>query len=127
MQTKKNFNSSKSLLAVLAASSLFVLAGCSGNPPTVQMAVATQAVNAAQTAGATEYAPVEMQSARQKLNAAEKADFEKDYKKAESLAEQAEWDARVAERKAQAEKVKRAVVDAEHGVQELRNESLRDK
>ena len=124
MQTKK-LNSSKSLLAVFAASSLLALAGCSGNPPTAQLAVTTQALNAAETAGAAEFAPVEMQSARQKMNDAEKADFEKDYKKAKDLAEQAEWDARVAERKAQAAKVQRAVDDAEHGVEELRNEGLR--
>ena len=125
MHTKKKSNSPKSLLAALAATSMLVLAGCSGNPPTTELAVATQALNAAETAGATEFAPVEMQSARQKMNDAEKADFEKDYKKAKDLAEQAEWDARVAERKAQAAKVQRAVDDAEHSVEELRNEGLR--
>lgn len=127
MHTKKKSNSPKSLLAALAATSMLVLAGCSGNPPTTELAVATQALNAAETAGATEFAPVEMQSARQKMNDAEKADFEKDYKKAKDLAEQAEWDARVAERKAQAAKVQRAVDDAQHGVEELRNEGLRDQ
>ena len=115
----------KTLLAAVVAGSVLTLAGCSGNPPTTQLAVATQALNAAETAGAIEFAPVEMQAARQKMNQAEKADFEKDYKKAKDLAEQAEWDARVAERKAQAEKVQRAVKDAERAVQELRNESMR--
>ncbi|MDM1696651.1 DUF4398 domain-containing protein [Thiopseudomonas alkaliphila] len=115
----------KTLLAAVVAGSVLTLAGCSGNPPTTQLAVATQALNAAETAGAIEFAPVEMQAARQKMNDAEKADFEKDYKKAKDLAEQAEWDARVAERKAQAEKVQRAVKDAERAVQELRNEGMR--
>ena len=123
---KKNLlKKPKTLLAALVAGSVLTLAGCAGNPPTAQLAVATQALNAAETAGATEYAPVEMQAARQKMNQAEKADFEKDYKKAKDLAEQAEWDARVAERKAQAEKVQRAVKDAERAVQELRNEGMR--
>lgn len=125
MQIKTILTSPKSLLAALAVSSTLALAGCAGDPPTTQLAVASQALNAAETAGATEFAPVEMQSARQKLNDAEKADFEKDYKKAKNLAEQAEWDARVAERKAQAAKVQRAVDDAEHSVEELRNEGLR--
>lgn len=127
MQTKTFLKSSKSLLAILAASSVFLLAGCAGNPPTTQLAVASQAINAAETAGATEFAPVEMQSARKKLDDAEKADFKKDYKKAKYLAEQAEWDARVAERKAQATKVQRAVDDATRSVEELRSESLRVK
>jgi|SRR5690554_1562931 hypothetical protein len=126
MQTKTFLKNPKTLLTVLAASSVLVLAGCAGNPPTTEMAVANQALNAAETAGATEFAPVEIQSARTKMNDAEKAEFEKDYKKAKDLAEQAEWDARVAERKAQAEKVKRAVEDAKHGVEELRNEGLRE-
>lgn len=125
MQTKTFLKNPKSLLFALAASSVLTLAGCSGNPPTAQMAVANQALNAAETAGATEFAPVEMQSARQKLNDAEKAEFKKDYKKAQALAEQAEWDARVAERKAQAEKVQRSVEDAKRSVEELRKESLR--
>ena len=125
MQIKTILTSPKSLLAALAVSSTLALAGCAGDPPTTQLAVATQALNAAETAGATEFAPVEMQSARQKMKDAEKADFDKDYKKAKDLAEQAEWDARVAERKAQAAKVQRAVDDAEHSVEELRNEGLR--
>lgn len=126
MQTKSFLETPKLLLTALAASSLFILTGCAGNPPTTEMAVATQALNAAETAGATEFAPIEMQSARKKINDAEKAEFEKDYTKAKNLAEQAEWDARVAERKAQAEKVKRAVEDAKQGVEELRNEGLRE-
>jgi adenosylmethionine-8-amino-7-oxononanoate aminotransferase len=41
------------------------------------------------------------------------------------LAEQAEWDARVAERKAQAAKAQKAVQDARQGVQDVREEGLR--
>ena len=102
------------------------LAGCAGNPPTTELAVATQAVNAADTAGGTQYAPTEIRSARDKLIAAEKAVADKEYDKARRLAQQAEWDARVAERKAQAEKVQRALQDAQRGVEELREESLRN-
>lgn len=127
MQTKTFLKNPKSLLTVLVASSVLALAGCAGNPPTAQMAVANQALNAAETAGATEFAPVEMRSARKKLHDAETAEFKKDYKTAQALAEQAEWDARVAERKAQAEKVQRSVEDAQRGVEALRNESLRVK
>jgi hypothetical protein len=116
----------QTLAATAVLGSLLGLAGCAGDPPTAQLAVTNQAVNAAETAGATEFAPVEMQSARDKLNTAEKAEQEKDYKEARRLAEQAEWDARVAERKAQAQKAQRAVQDAQKGVQELREEGLRN-
>ncbi|HHX05945.1 MAG TPA: DUF4398 domain-containing protein [Pseudomonadales bacterium] len=127
MQINTFFKKPKSLLAVLTATSLLTLAGCSGNPPTAQIAVANQALNAAETAGATEFAPVEMRSARQKLHDAESAEFKKDYKKAQALAEQAEWDARVAERKAQAEKAQRSVDDAQQSIEDLRYEISREK
>lgn len=127
MQTNILSKKPKLLLAALVAGSVLALTGCAGNPPTAQIAVANQAVNAAETAGATEFAPVEMRSARKKLHDAEGAEFKKDYKKAQALAEQAEWDARVAERKAQAAKVQRSVEDAQRGVEALRNESLRAK
>ena len=48
-----------------------------------------------------------------------------DYEDARTLAEQAEWDARVAERKAQAAKAQKAVEDAQQGIQELREEGMR--
>ena len=91
-------------LAALAIGTSFVLAGCAGNPPSEQYAVTQSAVNNAVSAGATEYAPVEMKSAQDKLKQAELAMHDKKYDEARRLSEQAEWDARVAERKAQAAK-----------------------
>ena len=112
-------------LAALAIGTSFVLAGCAGNPPTEQYAVTQSAVNNAVSAGGTEYAPVEMKAAQDKLKQAELAMHDKNYKDAKRLAEQAEWDARVAERKAQAMKAEQAVKDSQKGVQELRQESQR--
>mgnify|MGYP006324708187 CR=1 FL=1 len=83
------------------------------------------AVNNAVSAGGTEYAPVEMKSAQDKLKQAEMAMHDKNYKDARRLSEQAEWDARVAERKAQAAKAEKAVQDAQKAVQELRQEGMR--
>lgn len=109
----------------LALGSSLLLAGCAGDPPKTELAVADRAVTAAETAGAVEFAPLEMKAARDKLGEAERAEQEKDYEKARRLAEQAEWDARVAERKAQAAKVQQALEDARRGVEELREESQR--
>ncbi|WP_161865225.1 MULTISPECIES: DUF4398 domain-containing protein [Pseudomonas] len=113
------------LAAVVLGSSL-VLAGCAGNPPTEQYAVTQSAVNAAISAGGTEFAAVEMKAAQDKLKEAEIAMHDEDYEKARRLAEQAEWDARVAERKAQAAKAEQALQDARQGVQELREEGMRN-
>lgn len=113
-------------LAALVLGSSLVLAGCAGNPPTEQYAVTQSAVNAAISAGGTEFAAVEMKAAQDKLKAAELAMHDEDYEKARRLAEQAEWDARVAERKVQAAKAEQAVQDARQGVQELREEGMRN-
>jgi uncharacterized lipoprotein YmbA len=113
-------------LAALALGSSFILAGCAGNPPTEQYALAQSAVNSAVSAGGTEYAAVETKSAQDKFKAAEIAMHDEDYEKAKVLAEQAEWDARVAERKAQAAKAQKAVDDAHQGVEDLRQEGLRN-
>jgi uncharacterized lipoprotein YmbA len=123
---KSSFNHLRGLkLAALAIGTSFVLAGCAGNPPTEQYAVTQSAVNSAVSAGGTEYAAVEMKAAQDKLKQAELAMHDKKYDEARRLAEQAEWDARVAERKAQAAKADLALKDSQKAVQELRNEGMR--
>ncbi|QLL14575.1 DUF4398 domain-containing protein [Pseudomonas chlororaphis] len=112
-------------LAALVLGSSLVLAGCAGNPPSEQYAVTQSAVNSAVSAGGTEFAAVEMKSAQDKLKQAELAMHDKNYDEARRLAEQAEWDARVAERKAQAAKAEQALKDSQKGVQELRQEGMR--
>ena len=123
---KSSFNHLRGLkLAALAIGTSFVLAGCAGNPPTEQYAVTQSAVNSAVSAGGTEFAAVEMKSAQDKLKQAEIAMHDKNYDEARRLAEQAEWDARVAERKSQAAKAEQAVKDSQKAVQELRQEGMR--
>ncbi|MHA6196908.1 DUF4398 domain-containing protein [Pseudomonas wadenswilerensis] len=112
-------------LAALALGSSLVLAGCAGKPPTEQYAVTQSAVNSAVSAGGTEYAAVEMKAAQDKFKQAEIAMHDKKYDEAKILAEQAEWDARVAERKAQAMKAQKAVQDARQGVEDVREEGMR--
>jgi uncharacterized lipoprotein YmbA len=123
---KQEFKGLRSIkLAALALGASFVLAGCAGNPPSEQYAVSQSAVNSAVSAGGTEFSAVEMKSAQDKLKQAEIAMQDQKYDEARRLAEQAEWDARVAERKSQAAKAERAVQDARQGVNELREEGMR--
>ena len=111
-------------LAAVALGGL-LLVGCAGNPPNEQFAVTEPAVRSAVSAGATQYAPVDMRAAQEKWKQAELAMQKENYDEARRLAQQAEWDARVAERKAQAAKAQKAVEDAQKGIQELREESMR--
>ena len=111
-------------LAAVALGGL-LLVGCAGNPPNEQFAVTESAVRSAVSAGATQYAPVDMRAAQEEWKQAELAMQKENYDEARRLAQQAEWDARVAERKAQAAKAQKAVEDAQKGIQELREESMR--
>lgn len=112
-------------LAAVALGGL-LLTACAGNPPKEQFAVTESAVRSAVSAGGPEYAAVEMRAAQEKWKEAELAMQKEDFERARILAEQAEWDARVAERKAEAAKAQKAVEDAEQGVNELREEGMRN-
>lgn len=125
MKTNPAVTHKKSLLAALALGSTLVLAGCAGNPPTEQFAVTNTVVKSAVAAGGPEYAPVQMKEAQDKLARAETLLREDNYEQARVLAEQAEWDARVAERTAQATKAQKILQDSQRGVQQIREEGAR--
>nr|WP_236212339.1 DUF4398 domain-containing protein [Pseudomonas otitidis] len=115
----------RTVMAVLALGATALLAGCAGNPPTEQFAVTNTVVKSAVDAGAPQYAPVEMKTAQDKLDQAERLMRDERYDEARRVAEQAEWDARVAERKAQAVKAEKVLDDAHQGVQQIREEGSR--
>ena len=73
-----------------------------------QLAVAKTAVADAVSAGAPEYAAVELKAAQENLDAAEKASMASDYKKAARLGEHAQLNAKLAGAKARAAKAKQA-------------------
>jgi Domain of unknown function (DUF4398) len=83
---------------------LGALAACGGVPaPEAEMSAAQTAVTGAEEAGAAEYAPSDLDRARDKLIRAQSAMQEEENDEARRLAEQALVDARVAEAKARAE------------------------
>lgn len=128
MKTETSMPASRIHLPKLAAVALgsLLLTACAGNPPKEQFAVTESAVRSAVSAGGPEYAAVEMCAAQEKWKEAELAMQKEDFERARILAEQAEWDARVAERKAEAAKAQKAVEDAEQGINELREEGMRN-
>ncbi|GAC1038235.1 DUF4398 domain-containing protein [Pseudomonas sp. No.117] len=109
-------------LAALALGSSLLLAGCAGNPPTAQMAVTQSAVNEAVSSGGNQFAPIETKSAQDKWTQAQTALSNEKYAEAKQLAEQAEWDARLATRKTQAAKAEAALKDAQNSIQQIREE-----
>lgn len=125
MNTSPAVSQPKHLLAALALCSCAVLAGCAGTPPTEQFAVTNSVVKSAVTAGGPEFAPAEMKAAQDKLAQAEVLLQDQRYDEARRLAEQAEWDARVAERKALASKAQKTLQDSQQGVEQIREEGRR--
>jgi hypothetical protein len=123
----RNLNSHRShqFIRVIGVSitSAFLFAACTSvQPPIEQMAVSRAAVSNATSAGATEYAPVMLKSATDKMAAAERAMSEKEYVKAGELAEQAQVDAQLAGATSRSAKAQKAADALQEDSRVLRNE-----
>jgi hypothetical protein len=80
-----------------------LMAGCQSVPPPIAEVAVSNAA-----AGASQFAPVEMNAARDKIARANKAMAAKDYKLARSLAIEAQADAKLAQSKANSTKAQQA-------------------
>lgn len=115
---------SRTLLAIAAVS--IALAGCASLPaPTEQMAVSKAAIANAVSAGGSEYASVEMRSAQDKMDRAGRAMDKEDYENARWLAEEAQVDARLAEKVADSAKARKAALVMGEDIRVLREEISR--
>jgi outer membrane murein-binding lipoprotein Lpp len=102
------------------------IAGCASIPaPTEQMAVSKSAIANAVSAGGSEYAAVEMRAAQDKMDRANRAMEKEDYETARWLAEEAQADARLAEKKAQSAKAQKAALVMSEDIRVLREEISR--
>lgn len=111
---------------VLLSGFLIALAGCSSMPrPDAELAGASAALMSAQNQGATQYAPVSMDRAREKLQQAEKAIQKEKYGQAKRLAEEAQADAELALATAGKEEAELAVREMEISIEVLREEIMR--
>jgi len=109
--------------ALLAIGALALVAGCASTPaPTEQMAVSKAAIANAVSAGGPEYAAVEMKSAQDKMDRANRAMSKEDYDVARSLAVEAQADARLAEKMAQSGKAQKAAAVMQDDARVLREE-----
>lgn len=101
-----------------------VVAGCASTTPapTEQIAVSKSAIANAVSAGGSEYASVEMKSAQDKMDRANRAMDKKDYENARWLAEEAQADARLAEKLAHSAKAQKAASVIQEDIRVLREE-----
>ena len=100
-----------------------VMVGCASVPkPTDQMAVSNAAISSAVNAGGSQYAPVEMSAATVKMERARQAMDREDYESARWLAEQAQADAKLAEKKSESAKAQKAAMVVSDDIRILRDE-----
>jgi hypothetical protein len=115
---------SKQWFTVLCGAAVVLTVGCSSlkTPATASVAVSAAAVENASGAGGAEFAPVEMNSAREKMALANKAMADKKYKLAGDLATQAQADAKLAQGKANSAKAQAAADTLQGDIRVLREE-----
>ena len=111
---------------LLTAPMLLILAACASAPPAAPVIETSAAsVDAARSAGATELAAVEMNSARAKLDRARALSQSGNQREATRLAHEADVDAQLARARANTERSKRAVAELDASLQSLRDEISR--
>jgi DNA repair ATPase RecN len=110
--------------AAVCAAAMLALGACASNPiPNEKIAVARASVQRAEQSGAQDLAPVELSTARDKLQRAEKAAADHDAQPATMLAEQANVDAELAEATAQQHRSHKAETELEASLQALREQA----
>jgi hypothetical protein len=102
---------------------IMLIAGCASTPaPTEQMATSKAAIINASSAGGEEYAPLQLQSAKDKMDAAEQAMKAENYVLARRLAEEAQADADLAVAMSRSDKAAKAAKAVQQDSHALRQE-----
>lgn len=113
-------------MMVPLAAAVIGTGGCSSmQPPTGTVSQAQLAIREADQSKASQYAPLELRKAREKLNDAEKAMRSEEYLKARRLSEQALVDARLAAVKADSEIARENAAELQKTIKTLRAEAER--
>lgn len=116
-------NLSTTMLHGISLTAALLMTGCASIPaPTEQIAVSKVAVESASSAGGNEFAPLQLKSAMDKMDAAERAMTVEDYALAKQLAEQAQVDAQLASATARSAKAQKAAGALQEGNRVLRQE-----
>jgi hypothetical protein len=116
---------SKTWLAGTCVVAVFGLSACGSSlkaPATADVAVSQAAVENAISADGTEFAPVDMRNAREKLALSKQALTAKDYKAASDYANQAQADAKLAQAKAGSAKAQAVSATLQEDIRVLRVE-----
>lgn len=112
---KSHLNSG--LRGLLASAVLVGLTACGSlPPPTAEIAKADSAMQAAELAGAREYAPIELREAEATKQELDRALAKENYKRATRLAEETRAQAELAKATAEAEKARLALQESQDNI-----------
>ncbi len=117
-------------LTFYAALAAVTLAGCAANRSVEyrdELAQAKASVDDAQANGAAQYGAAELDLARQKLTAAQRALDDKDTQRARELAQEAKLDADLAQAKSENQEQQAALTQLEDSIQTLQDEARRNE
>lgn len=113
----------RTVSSLALAALLTGLVACGSTPPPrAEVAKTEAALQAAELAGAREYAPIELRTAEESKAALDDAMAKEDYERAQLLADRALTDAELAKAKAESEKSRLALKEVQDGIQLLRTE-----
>ena len=109
----------------LLSGALGISACATAQPPVASLSRAELAVRQASESNASQYAPMELQSARERLDEARLALDAREYERAHRLADQALADASLAEARSETESMRQTARDLRLSSGELRDEAAR--
>lgn len=104
---------------------LLILTGCASAPPKEELSQAEIAIQDAERAGASQYEPQLLSSAREKLNRANKDVADEENDEARRMAEEALAEAVLASAKAEAAKQAEQADEMKKAIEALKQETLR--
>ena len=112
------------LRGVFLMTGAMALGACANEvpPPNSQVTLSDSIIRDAESAGAVEYAPVELNTAREKLEAARREMQDENNEKALRLAEEAELDARVAQLRSRTKTTQDAAAAIQASIDTMRRE-----
>ena len=112
------------LRGVFLMTGAMTLAACANEvpPPNSQVTLSDSIIRDAESAGAVQYAPVELNTAREKLEAARREMQDENNEKALRLAEEAEVDARLAQLRARTKTTRDAAAAIQASIDTMRRE-----
>lgn len=111
--------------ATLGVCAVLLVTGCASNPPVAEVSRARTLIEQAERAGAQQYAPVELDDARNKLRLANAAMEDGKDDEARARATEAAAGAELAQAKASSTAAERAAAEVQQSTETLRREAER--